>query len=212
MKRHTRGNVWAIVLAAGEGSRMAPLTRALYGHALPKQFAALDGDRTLLQRTMDRIAPVTPPERTVVVVAEAFEALAREQLADYPGVEVVTQPRNVGTGPGILLPLSHVLARDPDANVAVFPSDHHIRRAEPFVEAVERALHVGEISESGVALLGAAAERPAVDLGWIVRGPRLGGQLDRAWRVHRFIEKPPESLAMLLLGAGSLWNTMVLVS
>jgi mannose-1-phosphate guanylyltransferase len=212
MKRNNPGSVWAIVLAAGEGSRMAPLTRALYGHDLPKQFAALDGDRTLLQQTMDRIAPVAPPERTVVVVADAYQDLARQQLADYPGVEIVTQPLNVGTGPGILLPLAHVLARDPDADVAIFPSDHHVRRPEPFVEAVERARRIARGAESGLALLGAAAERAAIDLGWIVRGPRIGSQLDRAWQVHRFIEKPPESLAMLLLGAGSLWNTMVLVS
>jgi mannose-1-phosphate guanylyltransferase len=212
MKRQTPGSVWAIVLAAGEGSRMAPLTRALYGHDLPKQFAALDGDRTLLQQTMNRIAPVTPPERTVVVVAEGYYDLACQQLADYRGVEIVAQPRNVGTGPGILLPLAHVLARDPEADVAVYPSDHHVRRTEPFVEAVERARTVARAAESGLALLGAAAERPATDLGWIMRGQRIGGQLDRAWKVHRFIEKPPESLAMLLLGAGSLWNTMVLVS
>jgi mannose-1-phosphate guanylyltransferase len=210
MKRQKPANLWAVVLAAGEGSRMAPLTRALYGHELPKQFAALDGEKTLLQRTMDRIAPITPPERTVVVVSTAHEQLARTQLQDYPGVEIVTQPMNIGTGPGILLPLSHVLARDPRADVAVYPSDHHVRRTEPFCEAVSRAVRIAALSEGGVALLGAAAERPAVDLGWIVRGNRLGGQLDRAWEVHRFVEKPPEPLAMLLLGTGGLWNTMVI--
>jgi mannose-1-phosphate guanylyltransferase len=188
---------------------MASLTRVLYGYDLPKQFAALDSEKTLLQRTMDRIASIAPPERTVVVVSDAYEALAREQLAGYPGAEVVTQPLNLGTGPGILLPLAHVLARDPGAAVGIFPSDHHIRRTEPFVEAVERALAVAPATETGVALLGAAAESAAPDLGWIVRGPRLGGRMERAWRVHRFIEKPPESVAMLLLGTGSLWNTMV---
>jgi mannose-1-phosphate guanylyltransferase len=210
MERQKPANLWAVVLAAGEGSRMASLTRALYGHEVPKQFAALDGDKTLLQRTMDRIAPVTPPERTVVVVSDGYEELARTQLADYPGVEIVTQPGNLGTGPGILLPLAHVLARAPQANVAVYPSDHHVRRTEPFCDAVDRAVRMAAISESGISLLGAAAERPAVDLGWIVRGNRLGGQLDRAWQVHRFVEKPPEPLAMLLLGTGGLWNTMVI--
>jgi mannose-1-phosphate guanylyltransferase len=210
MERHRPGNVWAIVLAAGEGTRMAPLTRALYGRELPKQFAALDSDKTLLQRTMDRIAPVAPPERTVVVVSRAYEDLARAQLREYPGVEIVTQPLNLGTGPGILLPLAHVFARDPDAQVTIFPSDHHVRRSELFAGTVGRAIRIAPSCDSGVALLGAAAERPAADLGWIVRGARLGGQMQRAWRVHRFVEKPPESVAMLLLGTGSLWNTMVL--
>lgn len=209
-RRRKPGNVWAVVLAAGEGSRMAPLTRALYGHELPKQFAALLGERTMIQRTMDRIASVAPPERTVVVVSESYADLAREQLAEFQGVEIVVQPMNLGTGPGILLPLAHVRARDPEAEVAIFPSDHHVRRPEPFVDAVRRALTMAGKSSSGVALLGAAAERPAVDLGWIVRGPRLGSEADRAFEVHRFIEKPPEAMAMMLLGAGSLWNTMVI--
>lgn len=203
------GDVWAVVLAAGEGSRMAPLTRLLYGRELPKQFAALDGDQTLLQGTMDRIAPIAPAERTVVVVSEEHHGLARDQLAGYPGVEIVPQPANLGTGNGILLPLAHVMARDPQASVAIFPSDHHVRRRDPFVEAVRRAVRVSSEAESGVALLGAAAERPAVDLGWIVRGGRLGDHTDRAWRVHEFVEKPPEPVAMRLLGSGSLWNTMV---
>jgi mannose-1-phosphate guanylyltransferase len=210
MGRQETARPWAVVLAAGEGSRMAPLTRALYGHEVPKQFAALDGERTLLQRTMDRIAPLTPPERTVVVVSDACEELARVQLQGYPGVEIVPQPSNLGTGPGILLPLAHVLARDPRAEVAVYPSDHHIRRTEPFREAVERGVRVAPRSGDGVALLGAAAERPATDLGWIVRGSPVGGKLDRAWSVQRFVEKPPEAMAMLLLGTGGLWNTMVL--
>jgi mannose-1-phosphate guanylyltransferase len=209
MGLQTSENLWAVVLAAGEGSRMASLTRALYGREVPKQFAALDGDRTLLQRTMDRIAPITPPERTVVVVSDTYEELAQAQLADYPGVEIVTQPLNLGTAVGILLPLAHVLARDPHADVAIYPSDHHIRRGEPFCEAVERGVHVAALCDSGVSLLGAAAERAAVDLGWIVRGNRLGGQSERAWHVNRFVEKPPEPLAMLLLGTGGLWNTMV---
>jgi mannose-1-phosphate guanylyltransferase len=189
---------------------MASLTNALYGQDLPKQFAALDSDRTLLQGTMDRVGRLIPPRRTVVVVSAAHEHIAAEQLAEYPGVEIVVQPRNLGTGPGILLPLAHILVRDPEADVAVFPSDHHIRRNEPFIEALEHALMVAPRSESGVVLLGAAAERPASDLGWIVRGRRLGNALDRAWQVDRFVEKPSESVAMALLGSGSLWNTMVI--
>lgn len=208
--RAPRSEVWGVVLAAGEGSRMATLTRALYGRELPKQFAALDGERTLLQQTMDRVGILVPPQRTVVVVGAGYEDLAAEQLVRYPGVEIVTQPVNVGTGNGILLPLAHVMARDPQAAVAIFPSDHHVRRNVAFMEAVERAVRMAALVESGTALLGAAAERPAVDLGWIVRGRRIGGGTDRAWLVDQFIEKPVESVALSLLGAGSLWNTMVI--
>jgi mannose-1-phosphate guanylyltransferase len=100
----TYDRLWAVVLAAGEGTRLAALTRTLYGTAVPKQFAPLLGERTMLQLTIDRIAPLVPAERTVVVVDQTQESLARAQLEDYPGVLIVLQPGNRGTGPGVLLP------------------------------------------------------------------------------------------------------------
>src|SRR6185369_1596128 len=100
------------------------------------------------------IAALVPPERTVVVVADGYAALAEEQLALYPGVEIVRQPANRGTGAGVLLPLAHVLARDPAARAVVFPSDHHVHREAPFIDAVERALLAAELSGTGVTLVG----------------------------------------------------------
>ena len=99
--------LWAVVLAAGKGTRLGAVTRALCGRELPKQFVALTTHRTLLQETVERIAPLVPPERTVVVVSERYAEIARAQLALYPGVEIVVQPsrpghrarRDAGAGP-----------------------------------------------------------------------------------------------------------------
>lgn len=208
MREQSAENLWAIVLAAGRGTRLATVTRALCGRDLPKQFVALTSRRTLLQETMDRIAPLIPPERTVVVVSDVHADLARAQLADYPGVEIVVQPADRGTGPGILLPLAHVMARDPRASVAVFPSDHHVHRPAPFLAAIRGALRLASKTPAGVALLGVAAERAASDLGWIVPGDRIG---TGGSRVRQFVEKPDADAAMLLLQAGALWNTLVVV-
>jgi mannose-1-phosphate guanylyltransferase len=207
-----RGEVWAIVLAAGEGTRLAAVTRRLYGRDLPKQFAALTGPRTLLQMTMDRIASLVPPGRTVVVVGEAHAELARAQLCDCPGVEIVAQPRNLGTGVGTLLPLVHVLARDPEARVLIFPSDHHVRHEPPFLDAVRRASLAAEEAPSGVCLVGAAAEGPATDLGWIVPSAPAAAAEARAAQVARFVEKPAAAVAAELFQAGSLWNTLIIAA
>ena len=120
------GDLWAVVLAAGEGRRLASLTGALYGQQLPKQFAVLDGEQSLLQATMERIAPLVPARRTAVVVAAEHEVLCRRQLRPRAGAAVLAQPRNLDTGPGILLPLAWLRARDPRATVAIFPSDHFV--------------------------------------------------------------------------------------
>src|SRR5262249_60178228 len=59
-----QGNLWAVVLAGGEGMRLRPLTRHLYGDERPKQFAAVVGARSLLRQTLDRVGLLVPPERT----------------------------------------------------------------------------------------------------------------------------------------------------
>src|SRR6267378_7364006 len=130
----TMSRSWAVVLAAGDGARLRPLTRRLYGEELPKQFAAIEDERSLIQVTLDRLATHFAPERTVVVVGKSHEAVARRQLRGYEGIDVVVQPRNLGTGPGLLLPLARVRARDHGARVAVFPADHYVSRPRQLLE------------------------------------------------------------------------------
>jgi mannose-1-phosphate guanylyltransferase len=210
--QEARGQLWAIVLAAGEGTRLAELTRLLHGRDVPKQFARLWGAQTFLQRTLVRISGLVPASRTVVVVGEHHVALATDQLTPFPGVQIVRQPMNRGTGPGVLLPLAHVLARDPQARVLVFPSDHEVRRVDPFLDAARRAVLAAEEAHCGVALLGSVAEAPASDLGWILAGPACGPAAARAHLVDRFVEKPDEAQALALLRNGALWNTLVLAA
>jgi mannose-1-phosphate guanylyltransferase len=201
---------WAIVLAAGEGQRLARVTRALYGRDVPKQFAALDGDETMLQQTMSRAARLTPVERTVVVVAGSQGTLAREQLAVCPGARLVEQPRNAGTLAGLMLPLAHVLAAKPDASVVVYPSDHHVGRLAPFVASIRNALAAVKRAPARVVLVGASADRPATDLGWILPGHTLDPGREGVRAVECFVEKPAPSSAADLLASGALWNTLVI--
>jgi mannose-1-phosphate guanylyltransferase len=197
---------WTIVLAAGEGTRLRALTRALHGEDLPKQFAVIQGRHSLLQTTLQRTSRFAPPESTVVVVAQDRERLAREQLEGFEGVDVVAQPKNVGTGPGLLLPLSRVMARDPDAIVVVVPADHFVREPETFVGSVREAEAVAR-SEDGIVLLAAVPEAPETQYGWIRSAPGAG----RGRVVTSFVEKPNARTADELYRSGALWNTFVMV-
>jgi mannose-1-phosphate guanylyltransferase len=201
-----------VVLAGGSGSRLAGLTRALYGFDLPKQFACIDGSRSLLQLTLDRIAPVIKPSRTMVVVTREFESVAREQLAAHPGVELAVQPANLGTAPGILFPVARIRARNPRAIVAFFPSDHHITRPDPFLDALATAAAAVRSRSGLITLLGAEAERPETEYGWIVPGQDLPEVPDvPVHAVARFVEKPASEVADRLCRDGALWNTFVSV-
>lgn len=200
-------HLWAIILAAGEGSRLAPLTASLYGEPLPKQFAVLAGERSLLQSTVERLRPLVPSSRMVVVVPLAYERLARAQLAGYSGIRIVAQPANRGTGPGVLLPLAHVLEADPKAHVVVAPSDHYFADAEAFTAAVAAAAK--QTRSVPLTLVGVEADRPETEYGWIEAGETLNGGVRR---IAGFVEKPAAPVARELLDRGGLWNTFVMVA
>lgn len=196
---------YVVVLAGGEGTRLAPLTRALYGHDLPKQFAVLAGEKSLLQQTIDRALLLAEADHILVVVTGKREAVAREQLAPYGGVELVVQPHNLDTGPGLLLPLVRILAREPAARVVFLPSDHFVADDRPLVEAVRASEH-GVLNER-LSLIGVAPTGPEVEYGWIVRGHKLGRS--GAFAVHHFAEKPEPAVADELWRDGGLWNTFI---
>lgn len=200
-------SLWAIILAGGDGTRLAPLTQQLYGEPLPKQFAVLAGTRSLLQATVDRLSPLAPYSRMAVVVPTAYEALARRQLAEYPEVRVVTQPANRGTGPGILLPLAHVLTADPQARVVVAPSDHYVARPAPLTAAIAMAAKQADLAS--LTLVGVEPDHAETEYGWIEPGDVLGGAVRR---VRGFVEKPSVERARQLFDLGCLWNSFVMVA
>jgi mannose-1-phosphate guanylyltransferase len=199
-------DLWSIVLAAGDGTRLRSLTRALHGEDLPKQFARIEASRSLLQSTVERALGWSVPERIVVVVASEREELARRQLMGYGAITIVAQPKNRGTGPGILLPLAHVIAADPEAKVVILPSDHFVRDEAPFRDTIRRARARAEASDSLV-LIGAEPDFADPQYGWIVPRKDKG-----VTYVDCFEEKPSQSAAQRLLDKGALWNTFVLVA
>lgn len=194
-----------VVLAGGEGNRLASLTRALYGRDLPKQFAVLSGERSLLQTTIERAALLTSHDRISVVVTSHHETIARSQLAPYPGVELVVQPKNLDTAAGLLLPLARILARTVHARVVFLPSDHHLSNTEPIVAAL-RSTSVGAL-RGHLAMIGVMPSGPEVEYGWIVRGRRIHDT--PAYQVKRFQEKPAHDVAEDMWRTGGLWNTFI---
>jgi mannose-1-phosphate guanylyltransferase len=202
-------NTWALVLAAGDGSRLRALTTAPSGTSVPKQFCSLHGGPSLLQEALNRALAVVSESRTCAVVAEQHRRWWEGALHALPAKNVIVQPQNRGTAIGILLPLLHILSRDLEARVVLLPSDHYVRQEALLTSAIRQALEClqGRYHES--VLLGLKPEDPDPDLGYILPGSSDGRG---ALTVARFVEKPPAAMARELIAAGGLWNAFIVVS
>ncbi len=203
---HSLHSHWAIVLAAGDGSRLASLTAGNGGQVVPKQFCSLRGGRTLLGDALARALATTAAERVVSVVAEKHRPYWSDELDCLPPQNVVVQPHNRGTAIGVLLPLLAVLARDPAACIALLPSDHHVRDEAVLRIALLLALKYAEEHSETICMLGLSPDSANTEYGWIL--PEEGQSTLR--RVECFVEKPDPELANLLLQRGALWNSFLL--
>ncbi|GIX46333.1 MAG: mannose-1-phosphate guanylyltransferase [Candidatus Tectimicrobiota bacterium] len=200
--------LYATILAGGSGTRFWPQSRA----TRPKQFLVLQGKRSLLQATADRIAPLCPPERTVVVTADALCATTRAQLPQLPPENVLGEPQGRNTAAAVGLAALHLLARDAAAIMAVFPADHVIADAAALCQSVQQAAAVAQ--QHGLLMtLGVAPTYAATGYGYIEVGPLLATPgVPRAHRVTRFVEKPDAETAARLLASGRyLWNSGIFV-
>lgn len=207
------GDLWGIVLAGGEGVRLRPLIRRLYRDERPKQFATLFGSRSLLHRTLDRISATVSAHRTVVVTLRSHERFIHEAFNGRAVPTVLVQPEDRGTAAGVLFPTRWIHWRDPEAVVAVFPSDHFVSQEEPFMGHVAEVAALVRDHPDWIVLLGAQPTEAEPDYGWIEPGDLLERTVaGPIHRVRAFREKPSVDIARACLEGGWLWNTFVFVA
>jgi mannose-1-phosphate guanylyltransferase len=202
------GQSWAIVLAAGSGTRLSSLTRDTTGAAVPKQFCSLDGAQSLIEQTLTRAARVIAPQRVTAIVAHSHRRHWEPALKELPPDNIVVQPQDRGTAIGILLPTLRIASRDPDARIVILPSDHYVADEGVLESALRCALEDIREHPAGVALLGIEADEPDPELGYILS---RAGSHPRLRRISRFIEKPPLDEARRLVSEGALWNSFIVV-
>jgi mannose-1-phosphate guanylyltransferase len=203
------GARWGIVLAGGSGRRLHSLTADATGTVIPKQFCSVFEGPSLLTTTIRRMEAVVEPRRILVVVAAAHRRWWEPELANIPPENIVVQPCDRGTACGVLLPLTSILYRDPNARVVVAPSDHYVRDEQTLsaslLEAVE---HVDE-RPNELVLLGMEPDRPDTEYGWITPSPDAEGSVRV---VTSFVEKPDAHLAHELMLSGALWSSFTFVA
>lgn len=200
------GHNWALVLAGGEGSRLQALTTTASGVAIPKQFCSLGGRESLLHDALRRARVVADPTRICAIVAEHHRRWWEALDLGIPSPNLIVQPRNRGTATGILLPLLHIVHRDPEATLLVLPSDHYVRNEHILAMSLRSAMVELERDRSRVILLGITPEDADPELGYVVAD---SGIRSRIGEVTEFVEKPNAATARALIARGGVWNAFI---
>ncbi len=199
--------LYALILSGGSGTRLWPRSR----RATPKQFLDLTGSRTLLQDTVERLAELIPRERIFLVAPPEHRALIHEQLPQLAADHVVVEPYPRGNAAAIGLAMAALHAFDPDAVVAVLPSDHVVERPDRFRTVLIAATTAAEAGH--IVTLGIEPASADTGFGYVEAGDRL--DLPTPVPVHavrRFIEKPKRAEAEQMLAAGGhYWNAGMFV-
>jgi mannose-1-phosphate guanylyltransferase len=208
---YKKTNLWGLILAGGDGMRLRELTTRIAGAPIPKQYCRITGDRSMLEETLARIAPLVSRTRTLVVVNRDHLPFARAQLGQLPLKNVLVQPRNRDTGPGILFGLLRLMRRDPEATLVILPSDHYVGDELAFRAHVIHSAEVVADHPEKIALLGFVPDRPEPGYGYIEPARVLAND-DRSavFRVAAFCEKPSDELARSIIQRGALWNSFVM--
>jgi len=190
-----------VILAGGSGTRFWPRSRR--AHA--KQVLALDGERSMIQQTVERLKPLAALDQTWVITNEYLAKEIADQLPSLPKQQIVQEPVARNTAPACGLAAFLIERQNPQAVLGVFPSDHVIADEPRFLKTLQRGIAVAAAGEN-IVVLGIEPARAETGYGYIETGDLAKN--DSALHVRRFIEKPNQNRAEEFVAAGNYyWNS-----
>jgi mannose-1-phosphate guanylyltransferase / mannose-6-phosphate isomerase len=200
---------YAIILCGGSGTRLWPLSRTLR----PKQLLALNGEKTLLQQTAERLLGHVDAANLFTVTHEDHKFEVKGQLAEVAPEavsNVLAEPCARNTLPAIAWAVNKINQQDPNAIIGVFASDHAIDNNQAFLDAWKTAELAAQ--DDYLVLLGIKPYEPATGYGYIKPSQQLAysGALP-VHQVAQFVEKPNSEKAAQFVRDGYLWNSGMFV-
>ncbi|MBS1855171.1 MAG: mannose-1-phosphate guanylyltransferase [Acidobacteria bacterium] len=192
---------YGLILAGGRGTRFWPRSRKRSA----KQVLNVVGERSLIQATVERLAPIVPRERIWVLTNDHLRDIIVEQLPGVPKGQILAEPTQRNTAPAIGLAAQILHSLDPKAVMGVFPSDHVIARPPAYRKVVRAAFQ----GAAGGRLMVVGIQPRWAETGYgYIEFPRQASGATGPLPVRRFHEKPALAKARRYVKAGNFyWNS-----
>src|SRR5580704_3906360 len=173
---------YGLILAGGRGTRFWPRSR----RRSAKQVLNVVGARSLIQNTVDRLAPLIPPERLWVLTNDHLRNEIVRQLPEIPARQILAEPSQRNTAPAIGLAAHILQSIDPEAVMGVFPADALIARPREYRRLLKPAFRAAR--EGKIVVLGIEPRWAETGYGYIEfrEAPVAGSEAP----VKSFREKP----------------------
>src|SRR3989338_2859931 len=200
-------NLYAVILVGGSGTRFWPLSRRL----LPKQFLNIHGEKSFFQQTLLRLRPKIDDRNILIVTNKAYTEMIRRQIKGFkiPAGNILPEPEGKNTAPAVCWAASVIHQRNPQAVMAVLPSDHLILNPKGFLSLLQEAVHLAKTDH--LVVFGIAPNRPETGYGYFKTHQVKAGK-NSYLKVIKFIEKPSLDRAMKFLQEGNYyWNSGMFV-
>jgi mannose-1-phosphate guanylyltransferase len=196
--------VFAVVMAGGRGERFWPLSTTKH----PKQFLSLFSGEPMIRTSVERVFPLIPPERVLVVTSEALVPATRKALPMLPAGNIIGEPMGRDTAAACMLGTAVALSRDPEAICCILTADHLIEKKRLFLSILGKACAAADAADILVTL-GIKPSYPSTGFGYIHAGPALFRSSPAEFRkAIKFVEKPDAKTARAYLARGSYyWNS-----
>ncbi|MBN1233601.1 MAG: mannose-1-phosphate guanylyltransferase [Candidatus Coatesbacteria bacterium] len=197
-----KSNTHIVIIAGGKGQRFWPLSR----QRNPKQLLPLGGKNTLLEQTIERVWDWVKEENIWIIANNTIIRRIKEILGETR-INILSETIGRDTAAAIGFASCYIKKRNPDAVIAVLPSDHYINDRIKYLKTLEKAV---EQSEKGkLTMIGFKPTFAATQYGYLKRGEAIS---ENIYKLKQFCEKPTAVVARQFLETGEYyWNSGIFI-
>ncbi len=195
---------YASIMAGGTGTRLWPVSRK----STPKQVKPFMDDKTLLQKTYNRLLPKFGKDCIWIATNESQIPFVNKQISNFPSEQISAEPAKRDTAAAIGLATLRIFAKDPDASIININSDAYIIDEEEYLRIITEVEKFLEKNREYIVGVGISPTYPETGYGYIKKGKKLfESKKDTIYEVAQFTEKPGLTTASQYIASGDyLWN------